>query len=137
LTRAIGQCEEPSSKAPQRQRSDAFEEQIKSLIVDEAYRKTTVREGEKLVQLATIEAIIRSLSIAAAKGNSRAQRMFVDLLRWVEGDRRAARLKFSNELLDTNAIGRELSRSASARGRPGPNPFLIRMTSSSTFTRAR
>lgn len=44
------------------------------LILEEAYRPVTIREGEKIIELPAIQAAIRSLAISAMKGSRLSQR---------------------------------------------------------------
>lgn len=55
------------------------------LILDEAYRPITIREGERTVTLPTIQAVVRSMSMQALKGNRVAQKNLADLVQKIEG----------------------------------------------------
>jgi hypothetical protein len=55
-------------------------ERLKSIILDEAYRAIKVNDGSKQVSVPMAQAIIRSLAVTAAKGNTRAQKLFSELL---------------------------------------------------------
>jgi len=59
-----------------------------SLILEEAYRPVTLREGDKVIELPAIQAAVRSLAIAAMKGSRLSQRALAELVRQVE-DRKA------------------------------------------------
>jgi hypothetical protein len=61
------------SEAPQHER-------LKSIILEEAYRTVKVNDGSKQVSVPMAQAVIRSLAVAAAKGNTRAQKQFSELL---------------------------------------------------------
>ncbi len=65
------------------------EERLKTAITEEAYRMISVRDGDRLVEMPVIQAIIRSITLTAAKGNQRSQRMCVDLLQGVERENKA------------------------------------------------
>ena len=65
------------------------EERMKSVILDEAYRTITVRDGERTVEIPVVQAILRSIALSAAKGHQRSQRMFTDLLQCVERENKA------------------------------------------------
>jgi hypothetical protein len=54
------------------------------LVLQEAFRTVTVREGEKTLTLPAIQAVIRSAIALAAKGNGPAQRAFIDMMRALE-----------------------------------------------------
>ena len=73
------------------------EERLKGIILDEAYRDITVRDGERNVTVPMARAIIRALAVNAAKGNHRAQQMFADLLSTTEAQNKAQ----ADELLKT------------------------------------
>lgn len=60
-----------------------------SLILEEAYRLVTIREGDRLIELPAIQASIRSLAIAAMKGNRLAQKQLSEIVRDVETRREA------------------------------------------------
>ncbi len=49
---------------------------MKDIILDEAYRTITVRDGDRNVKVQMAQAIIRSLAVNAAKGQHRAQLLF-------------------------------------------------------------
>ena len=55
-------------------------ERLKLIIVEEAYRDIKVNDGDKQVTVPMAQAIVRSLAVTAAKGNTRAQRLFAELL---------------------------------------------------------
>jgi Family of unknown function (DUF5681) len=50
-----------------------FEDRIKSLAIEEAYRLITIREGDRVERMPVIQAILRKVAVAAANGNIRAQ----------------------------------------------------------------
>ena len=61
------------SEAPQHER-------LKSIILEEAYRSIKVNDGPKQVSVPMAQAVMRSLAVTAAKGNTRAQKLFSELL---------------------------------------------------------
>lgn len=73
------------------------EERLKNVILTEAYRPIKVREGERNVTLSMAAAVVRSISVSAAKGQPRAQRLFTELLSNTE----AANKRQADELLRT------------------------------------
>lgn len=56
------------------------EERLKTIVLQEAYRNITVTDAGRPVTLSMAEAIVRSMALAAAKGQGRAQRLFTGLL---------------------------------------------------------
>ena len=55
-----------------------------ALMQKEAYRRIRVKEGDKVVTMTVFQAVLRSLITLAMKGNSGAQRAFLDLVRAIE-----------------------------------------------------
>jgi hypothetical protein len=62
----------------------------KKLALQEAYRLITVREGDEVRTLPTIQAVMRSQARSAAKGNGHAQRHFIDRIQAIEEALQAA-----------------------------------------------
>lgn len=63
-----------------------------NLILEEAYRPVTIREGEKTIELPAIQAAIRSLAISAMKGSRLSQRALAELVRDIEERKSSERL---------------------------------------------
>ena len=59
-------------------------ERLKDIIIEEAYRDISVRDGDRAVTLPMAQAIMRSMSLKAAKGDHRSQRLFSELLATTE-----------------------------------------------------
>lgn len=59
-------------------------EQANALALEEAYRPVTVREGENVISLPAIRAVMRSQIALAAKGNGPAQRALISVIREIE-----------------------------------------------------
>lgn len=55
-------------------------ERLKSIILEEAYRSIKVNDGADQVSVPMAQAVMRSLAVTAAKGNTRAQKLFSELL---------------------------------------------------------
>jgi hypothetical protein len=105
---------------------------MKSIILDEAYRKITLNEGDRKIDIPMVQAIIRSLAVAAVKGQHRAQRVFTELVATVEGDNK----RLHDEMLKTTieyklSWERELAQRVK-RGEQNLNRYLTRTTSLST-----
>ncbi|UYV38371.1 DUF5681 domain-containing protein [Rhodobacteraceae bacterium D3-12] len=69
-------------------RPGMHEERLKDLVIEEAYRGVTVRDGDRSVTVPMAQAILRSMAVNAAKGQHRAQRLFAELLASVESSRK-------------------------------------------------
>jgi hypothetical protein len=80
-----------------------FESRLKAIAIEEAYRLITVREGDRIEKIPVIQAILRKVAVNAANGNTRAQRIYLDLVIGAEADRSAA----AAELLRAAVEGKE------------------------------
>jgi hypothetical protein len=54
------------------------------LALKEVYRPVTVREGDKILTLPAIQAVLRSMVAVAAKGNGPAQRLLIEVIQAIE-----------------------------------------------------
>lgn len=63
-----------------------------NLILQEAYRPVTIREGDNTIELPAIQAAIRALAISAMKGSRLSQRALAELVRTVEDRKSAERM---------------------------------------------
>lgn len=86
----------------------------------EAYRPVTIREGDRVIELPTIQAVFRSMAVSAMKGNRLAQQTWAELITRVEAQEHASHI----ELLETsfnykNAWNAEIERCRTA-GLPEP-----------------
>lgn len=73
------------------------EERMKGIILEEAYRSITVRDGARNISVPIARAVLRSLAVNAVKGQHRSQRLFAELLSAVETSNKL----LSDEWLDT------------------------------------
>ena len=60
------------------------EERLKAILLEEAYRPVTVRDGDRTVTLPVAQVIIRGLNVDAVKGEPRARRLFIERLTLTE-----------------------------------------------------
>lgn len=56
------------------------------MILNEAYRPVSLREGDKVIELPAIQAVIRSMSVSAMKGNRLAQKLVTEIVQKIEED---------------------------------------------------
>ena len=75
-------------KGSKNKRPGMHEERMKDIILDEAYRGITVRDGNRNVTIPMAQAVVRAMAVNAAKGQHRAQRLFAQLLASVESSRK-------------------------------------------------
>ena len=72
-------------------------ERLKEIVLEEAYRTVSVRDGARNVKVPIAQAVVRSLAVNAVKGNQRAQRLFTELLSTTERENK----RLADECLDT------------------------------------
>lgn len=70
------------------------------IVHNEVYREVTVRDGDKMHKMPVIQAIARTLSVAAMKGNRLAARELINLLKPIEEDNAVAHWKAFQAVLD-------------------------------------
>jgi hypothetical protein len=102
-----------------------------ALILEEAYRPVTIREGDQVIELPAIQAAMRALAISAMKGSRLSQKALAQVVREVE-DRRAReraamlegaldyKLKWKAEIERCRRLGTEVPRPI-----PDPDDIVI------------
>ncbi|WP_423141794.1 DUF5681 domain-containing protein [Parablastomonas sp. CN1-191] len=79
------------NKAPVGQGLDFGTQPANQMLLQEAYRPVTIREGERIIELPVIQAVFRSMGVSAMKGNRLAQATLAELVRGVEEEDRKLR----------------------------------------------
>jgi hypothetical protein len=95
------------------------------LILAEAYRPVTIREGDRVVELPAIQAAVRALAIAAIKGSRLAQRSLAELVLKVEARKASESLSALESALEYQREARTelaLRRKLGITGLPDPIP---------------
>jgi Family of unknown function (DUF5681) len=99
-----------------------FEDRIKSLAIEEAYRLITIREGDRTERIPVIQAILRKVAVAAANGNIRAQQNYLNLLIGAEADRRVATMELLMTAVDYKEHWHHELAERARKGTTGPEP---------------
>jgi Family of unknown function (DUF5681) len=99
-----------------------FEDRIKSLAIEEAYRLITIREGDRTERIPVIQAILRKVAVAAANGNIRAQQNYLNLLIGAEADRRVANMEMLKTAVDYKEHWHHVLAERRRKGTTGPEP---------------
>ena len=95
------------------------EERMKTVILEEAYREILVHDGDRQVRIPVIKAILRTLGLQALKGNQRSQRMYTDLVQWVETANKALHDEWLKTAIEYKTSWEEAFR----HGYNGPEPL--------------
>ncbi len=93
---------------------------VDSLLMEEAYRMVTLREGEKVIELPAIQAVFRSMGVAAMKGNRHAQHMVTSLVRQIETSSMQRAEEALDQILAYKRACYKGMAQARALGRPEP-----------------
>ena len=97
-------------------------ETLHDLILSEAYRKVTITEGNKRKEIAILRATVRSIALAAAKGQPSAQKLLLDIVNKTEAAKRQAIEKTAAEFVQYQLEWEEIFEQYRAKGLPLPNP---------------
>lgn len=74
----------PRRAKPVQPKLDPSTQPTERLILQEAYRTVTIREGDKTIELPAIQAAMRALAIAAMKGSRLSQKALTEIVRGAE-----------------------------------------------------
>ena len=89
----------------------AHEERLKSIVMQEAYRRIRVRDGDKTISVPVATAVVRALAVSGAKGNNRAALLFTQMIHFIEQESRERHWGTFRSLLNYKDIwGKELRR---------------------------
>lgn len=111
------------NKVPKGQGLDFGTQPANQMLLEEAYRTVTIREGEKVVELPVIKAVFRSLGVSAMKGNRLAQATMAELVRGIEEEDRQLRSSHFETACDYKSNWQETIEHARRHGLPEPTPL--------------
>lgn len=94
-----------------------------SLILEEAYRPVTIREGDKVIELPVIQASMRALAISAMKGSRLSQKAFAEIVREVEDRRAKDHLTILENALEYKKQWKEVIEQCKQLGKEPPQPI--------------
>lgn len=92
------------------------------LVMLEAVRPIQVRENDQVVELPLIQAVIRSLGVAAVKGSHRAQIALAGMVKAVQDKTLEDRFALFKAVVEYKDSWEEAFRTCDARGEPRPEP---------------
>ena len=97
-------------------------ETLHGIILSEAYRKVSITEGNKRREIPILRATVRSIALAAAKGQPSAQKLLLDIVNKTEAAKRQAIEKTAAEFVQYQGEWEEVFEQYRAKGLPLPNP---------------
>lgn len=84
------------------------------LILQEGYRKITLRDGDQLLSLPAIQAVIRQQLRLAAKGNGPAQRAVIGMVHAIEQEALHGATTATDSVSNSDATDEELAQAVLA-----------------------
>ena len=108
-------------KNPARTQSPAYAE-LDDILLKEALRPITIRENDEVVVIPMIQAVLRSLGVAAVKGHHRSQIVLANMVKSVQSARNEERRELFQKAVDYKDGWREAFEAADRRGEPRPEP---------------
>lgn len=111
------------NKVPPGQGLDFGTQPANRMLLEEAYRTITVREGERTIELPVIKAVFRALGVSAMKGNRLAQSAMAELVRGIEEEDRKLRVEHFATAAEYKTGWEENIEYARKHGLPEPNPI--------------
>jgi len=111
------------SKSKQRAQFDPGHEPTSRLILEEAYRPVTIREGNEVFEIPAIQAVMRAMGVAAMKGNRLSQKNLAEMVQRVEAAEKASRMEGLENFLDYKIKWTEEIERCQRAGLPDPAPL--------------
>jgi hypothetical protein len=91
---------------------------LEDLVLGEAYRPVSVREGDQVIELPLIQAVVRSLGVAAIKGNRQAQISIANMVNAIEARHEVNKLELYKVVVEGQQRLREEFERCDREGRP-------------------
>jgi hypothetical protein len=110
-------------KVPKGQGLDFGTQPANQMLLQEAYRTVSLREGEKVVELPVIQAVFRSMGVSAMKGNRLAQATIAQLVRGIEEEDRQLRSGHFAAACEYKWEWEQAIEHARTHGLPEPTPL--------------
>lgn len=110
------------SKSKLREKFDPGHEPTSRLILEEAYRPVTIREGNEVFEIPAIQAVMRAMGVAAMKGNRLSQKNLAEMVQRVEAAEKTSRMESLESFLDYKMKWTEEIERCEKAGLPGPAP---------------
>lgn len=92
------------------------------LLLQDAYRRVKIREGDKSIEVTAIAAVHRSIWASAVKGNRGAQRLYTDMVQKIENSDRQSRAQSIEESISYKYRCERAIKAAKAAGNEVPEP---------------
>jgi len=111
------------NKTPKGQRLDFGTQRANQMLLEEAYRTVSIREGEKVIELPVLKAVFRAMGVSAMKGNQLAQATMAELVRGIEQEDRQLRTGLMDVACEYKYGWEQAIEHARKHGLPEPTPL--------------
>lgn len=118
-----GRAKGSKNRVPPGQGLDFGTQPANRMLLEEAYRTISVREGERTIELPVIKAVFRALGVSAMKGNRLAQSTIAEMVRGIEEDDRKLRVDHYATAVEYKSGWEEAIEHAQKHGLPEPMPL--------------
>jgi hypothetical protein len=122
---AKGKSGNPKGRPPKdktaKQRSAAHTH-LEDVILAEALRPIQVRENDEIVEMPMIQAVVRSMGVAAVKGSHKAQTTLTEMVQAVQTKRADELLEMFKSVVEYKQEWEEIFQEFDRRGEPRPEP---------------
>lgn len=102
---------------------DPGHEPTARLILEEAYRPVSIREGNEVFEIPAIQAVMRAMGVAAMKGNRLSQKTLAEMVQRVEAAEKASRIENLESFLSYKMKWTEEIERCQRAGLPDPAPL--------------
>jgi hypothetical protein len=99
------------------------EDRVAAMALEEATRPIAVREGDRVTQMPAVQAVFRNMFRLAAQGDSKAQRLLIDLVTRAESDRAALKMSYLEAAVNYRQDAEELIKRHEREGLPPPDIY--------------
>lgn len=96
--------------------------ELDDILLKEALRPITLRENDQVIEIPMIQAVFRSLGVAAVKGHHRSQLALANMVKQVQAARYEDRKQLFQSAIEYKAHWREIFEDCDRRGVPRPEP---------------
>jgi hypothetical protein len=102
---------------------DPLAQPTRSMILEEAYRPVVLREGDRIIELPAIQAVLRAMGVSAMRGNRFAQKTLTDIVRAVEDEHLDLQMRYLDGALDYKLKWEAELKRCEDQGLPMPEPL--------------
>lgn len=110
-------------KVPKTHSLEFSSQPANELLMQEAYRLVTIKDGDRPITVPLIQAVFRAMGVSAVKGNRFAQRNIADLVQNVESEDRKLRADYLQTMMEYKTTWEERIEGAKLRGVCPPEPL--------------